>query len=182
MIERIWNQMWELPVREIARRLSNTCRFGGSVKKFYSTAQHSCVTADLTPRSVYGVKSELWALLHDAPEAVLFDAIRPIKPLLWIKNDSGDLERLDDVEVELLRIVAERFELPWPVPAEVWEADDVAADWELRDVALPGLDPARERSLTRFPLSKEFAILPLSSLEALELFCRRFEELSRLAA
>lgn len=63
-----------LRIDDIINSLSNICRFGGHVIKFYSVAQHSCLVASLAPSEI---KRE--ALLHDAIEAYLGDIIKPLK-------------------------------------------------------------------------------------------------------
>jgi hypothetical protein len=64
----------DIDIRDIARALSFTCRFGGHVKWFYSVADHSILVTELLP-----LKLKLWGLLHDASEAYLSDMVRPLK-------------------------------------------------------------------------------------------------------
>lgn len=54
------------------------------------------------------------ALLHDATEAYLPDVISPLKPLLL---------GFTEMEQRLGKVIAEKFGLPWPEPAEVKDAD-----------------------------------------------------------
>lgn len=74
---------------DIAHALSQTCRYGGHTRKFYSVAEHSVHMANH-----FHVRGEstlaLWALLHDAAEAYFADIIRPVKPAL------PDLRRIED--------------------------------------------------------------------------------------
>lgn len=63
----------------ISRVLSNSCRFGGHIRQFYSTAQHSVLVAYLSPRDLPAQK---YALLHDADEAFgLPDMLTMLKPV-----------------------------------------------------------------------------------------------------
>lgn len=63
----------------IATVLSNSCRFGGHIEGFYSTAQHSVLVAFLAPRDA---GAQRYALLHDADEAFgLPDMLTMLKPV-----------------------------------------------------------------------------------------------------
>jgi 5'-deoxynucleotidase YfbR-like HD superfamily hydrolase len=100
----------DLNLADIAHALSNICRYGGHCKNFYSVAEH-CV---LMSEKVTG-RNKLWALLHDATEAYLMDLPRPIKPYL-----PGYAE----YETKLMKCIAERYGLPYEMPAEVKDADN----------------------------------------------------------
>lgn len=77
----------DIKIEEIANALSNTCRYGGRVKKYYSVAEHSVLMTKAilkeldTMFSMAPLKEEiaLVALLHDAEEAFLGDIVSPIK-------------------------------------------------------------------------------------------------------
>lgn len=64
-------------ILDIARGLSNVCRFSGQCRTFYSVAQHSVRVANCLPKQM-----RTWGLLHDASEAYLADMPRPVKALL----------------------------------------------------------------------------------------------------
>lgn len=74
----------DILIEDIARGLSNTCRFTGQIPNggFYSVAQHShgvvsrAVGAGVTNHDILG------ALLHDASEAYICDLPTPVKLLL----------------------------------------------------------------------------------------------------
>ncbi len=66
-----------ISLEDIARGLSNICRFGGQRKQFYSVAHHSMLVAVLAPNEL-----RLYALLHDASEAYLGDVVKPLKHIL----------------------------------------------------------------------------------------------------
>ena len=100
----------EVRIADIARSLSMQCRFGGHVPQFYSVAEHSVILS----RRV-SPENRLWALLHDAPEAYGQDTIRPIKRAFPLLNDMED---------NIMRVIARKFGLPPEMPQEVKDADD----------------------------------------------------------
>ena len=100
----------DIDIKDIARALSNLCRFGGHVQEFYSVAQH-CVLASQQAPAEY----KLEALLHDAGEAYLVDMPRPIKKAL------SDYRA---IETNLDRACATRFGYPYPMSDRVREIDN----------------------------------------------------------
>lgn len=84
----------EIVLTDIAQALGNACRFAGHTRKFYSVAEHSILVSriveawvepDRHASDVTAGRAERLidaALFHDAHEAYVWDAPRPIKPLL----------------------------------------------------------------------------------------------------
>lgn len=99
----------EINPLDIAHALSMICRFGGHTCSFYSVAEH-CV---LMSHRV-APEHALWALLHDATEAYMGDMIRPLKRYM---------PEYVTAEERLMRVICDRFQLPYDCPAEVKEAD-----------------------------------------------------------
>jgi hypothetical protein len=66
-----------------------------------------------------------WGLLHDASEAYLVDLPRPVKRFI-----TGYAEAED----RLMRCIAARFGLPWPMPQEVKTADNMILADEMSQI------------------------------------------------
>jgi uncharacterized protein len=101
-------------ITDIARALSNCCRFGGHVRKFYSIAQHSVIVSNLCDP-----EDALEGLLHDASEAYLGDMVRPLKY-------SDSMIAFREAEDIMEGVIAARFNLRHPMPTSVKRADDIA--------------------------------------------------------
>lgn len=69
---------------DIARSLSNQCRFAGHLKpgRWYSVAEHSVNVANWILEKTGKKKLAKAALFHDASETYLVDLPKPIKPYL----------------------------------------------------------------------------------------------------
>lgn len=110
-------------IEDIAHSLANQCRFTGHVSSFYSTAQHSVLVSYLVPD-----EDRLWALLHDGSEAYISDIASPVKR----HPDFGTY--YDIAEERLTRAIAERFQLPYPMPKSIKVADKMMLRAEQRDL------------------------------------------------
>jgi len=69
----------DVRLEDIAQALSNTCRYTGHCKRFYSVAEHSVRVANRVADLGGDFTAERFALLHDASEAYLLDLPRPVK-------------------------------------------------------------------------------------------------------
>ena len=145
-----------IDIVDIAHALSQLCRFNGHCRVFYSVAEH-CVRA----AQIVAPELRLWALLHDAAEAYLADLPRPLK---------HQLAEYQVHEDRLLQCIAQRFDLPWPIPAAVFDADDQMLATEARDLMAP---PAAPWGLTASPLDEK--IVPWTSLKAERAYLEAFE-------
>lgn len=76
----------EILIEDIARVLSNLCRFEGTTSSFYSVAHHSLVVLSIFDELYPGrtASERLQVLLHDACEAFLRDFKSTVKPLLSV--------------------------------------------------------------------------------------------------
>lgn len=116
-------------IEDIAHSLSRQCRFGGYTEGFYSVAQHSIHVSTLCK------EAPLWGLLHDAAEAYIGDICRPWKSLLWFHHDDDDVwgswnGPVRTYESRIQEAIAHRFNLPWPMPECIHEADNEAGKYE----------------------------------------------------
>lgn len=115
-----------IELEDIAHALGRLCRFNGHVDDFYSVAEHSVLVSFLVPEQF-----AVAGLLHDAAEAYLGDVTKPLKDQL------PDYQRIEAI-VE--RVIARRFGLATPMPAEVKRADTLALAIEHREL-MPGPEP-----------------------------------------
>lgn len=100
----------KLIIEDIAHALSNICRFGGHVPKYYSVAEH-CLNA----MAMGAEPLKIDFLMHDCSEAYLHDIMRPVKQLLT------DYKALEDVFMERL---AKKFKFCFPLAREVVAVDN----------------------------------------------------------
>ena len=147
-----------LSIDVISQSLANACRFGGQIRHFYSTAQHSVLVALLAPKDMPAQRA---ALLHDGDETVgLPDMITPVKAVFTgfktAQNRIGDLiarrygfthadhMRIKPADSEALATEKRTFKNPknaayW----ERWSNGQVPADW----LEIVPLDPGPARDL-----------------------------------
>ena len=150
-----------IDINDIAHHLSLNCRFNGAIDEHYSVAQHCCMVAGLVPE-----RDQMWGLLHDASEAYISDIARPIKP---------HLANYKELEEGIMRVIAAKFDLPWPEPNSVRIADAVAYVTERRD--LRKAVPFESWCEKIEPLSVK--IIPMSAMWAEREFLRMYQYLTK---
>lgn len=64
---------------DVAHALSQSCRYGGHTKRFYSVAEHACILADYAQRQGFSPQDQWTILHHDDAEAYICDLPRPVK-------------------------------------------------------------------------------------------------------
>lgn len=99
---------------DIARSLSNLCRFNGQINKHYSVAAHSLAVAKIVNR---GLKKA--AIVHDAAESFTSDIIRPFKQGLTFNGES-----IYDIEARILKKICEKFNVPYNNLRHIVKYDD----------------------------------------------------------
>ena len=119
----------DMDIQAIAHSLSRIPRFGGhALSQSYSVAYHSLRVSELLEKQGASIDVQLWGLLHDAAEHVIGDIPTPLKNTLQIALpisvwQGNELMSITDYEMTILLIVAQRFNLLWPIPREVHAAD-----------------------------------------------------------
>lgn len=112
----------DICIEDIAHALSNQCRFGGHLPKFFSVAQHSILVS-----TIVAPEHRLAALLHDASEAYLIDVPRPVK--LHLSN-------YKDIEDAIMLEIARKFGFKWPLHEEVKKADEIMLQREWDEIMM----------------------------------------------
>lgn len=155
----------EVSIFDVARSLSQMCRFLGHTKEFYSVAQHCVLVSEHVPQ-----EDALWGLLHDASEAYLCDLAAPIK-----RDPEMSIYRI--AEDRLMRAVCQKFGLRPEMPRSVMVADKLMLAREFRDVTtVDDLDWITEECGVA-PCGNP--IVPWPSSLARSRFLARFEELTK---
>lgn len=116
---------YEYDIDEIAVALSNLCRYTGHVNRFYSVAEHSVLVSRLVPDNL-----SLCGLLHDASEAFVGDVSSPLKKLL---------PEYKAIEDRIQTAIASHFNLEYPFPEAIHEADKKMYWQERQEVADNGV-------------------------------------------
>ncbi|EKQ1114474.1 HD family hydrolase [Morganella morganii] len=151
----------QICIEDIARGLSNECRFAGQLESFYSVAQHSVYVSQIVPP-----ECALEALLHDAAEAYIKDIPSPLKAML------PDYKA---VEKRIEAVIREKFGLPPVMTVDVHYADLVMLATEKRDFEI---DPGSHwPMLDSAPPHDDIIIQPLTPPQAYHQFMARFEML-----
>ena len=151
----------DIDIRDIAMGLSREARYNGHTKTkiAYTVAQHSYYASMVVPKQI-----SLWGLLHDAAEAYCKDLTWGIKTLL---------PEYKVIEHKIEKVIAKKYNLSWPPPPEIKEADNRLLSTEQRDLmATP------PRDWQELPKPYTFIIVPWDEHQALAAFLSRFNELT----
>lgn len=148
----------DIHIDDIARNLSNLCRFTGATKRFYSIAEHCCHCADQAPQG-----HEFALLMHDAQEALCADINTILKRLL---------PQYKSMELRIEQLIARKYRLPFPNHPVVKEVDTRMLATEMKQL-LPA-DDWKHLPFAPYKLS-----LPCWAPEqARREFLKRFRQLS----
>lgn len=153
----------DLDIRDIARGLAMTCRYGGQTARgYYSVAEHCVLVSRHVPEHLARE-----GLLHDAAEAYIGDMVRPLK---------YSLPAYRAAEARIMIAVCDRFGLGRDCPAQVKVIDTHILRDE-RDALMSGAPPLPWVSVEDVePLG--VPIVGYSPAEAKRLFLDRWAELT----
>lgn len=162
----------EISIIDIARALSNLCRFTGHTNRYYSVAQHSVLCSQ-----AIAPEFALWGLLHDAAEAYINDISTPLKASLFVHYPPAEnwFESVAKVEARLQDVIGLRFgleALEGEARCAVDEVDAILLATEARDLMPKHRDWPMENRRT-LPERIE----PWPPLQAEREFLLRFQEL-----
>lgn len=108
-----------LCIEDIAHGLSNTCRWNGATKTYFSVAEHCCMMHDMVADEFKAT-----ALFHDCEEAYWGDIIKPLKKLLP-ENIRHKME-------ETRHIIFRAFGVP-EITETIEEVDFELLQWDLEN-------------------------------------------------
>lgn len=125
----------EIDIEVVAHHLATNNRWNGATQHklhrtriTFSVAEHSVYCARYV-RDVLGFPEyELEALLHDGPEYIIGDMIRPLKhsPQIYPVYSA--------VEDKIEQVFAKKWNLLYPLPKEVKMADEAVCEAESRQI------------------------------------------------
>lgn len=164
----------DVHLEDIAHSLAHQCRWNGHCRFFYSVAAHSVACS----QQAATVAVARWALLHDAAEAYLTDVPTPVKRFLCVKTD-GQEHGYGVVEDGLLKLIGQRFDLPWPPPKEVWDIDRRMLVTEALALTNYREQPHWTETETRFKGLESYPVPLIEYMpeEAKRIFLDRFSDL-----
>jgi 5'-deoxynucleotidase YfbR-like HD superfamily hydrolase len=160
----------EIDAYAIAWSLSMQCRFNGHSDLFYSVAEHCLWVSYHVPRRL-----ALEGLMHDAAEAYIGDIVRPMKDLLEMRAPGV----LRDIENTIEIAIARKFNLRWPWPPAVKDADNAAAVTEAHDLMHVATVPQWREVWPGLPPVDGVSIVPMKKRAARNAWILRFNELRK---
>lgn len=156
---------YEFDIEEIATALANICRYTGHVDKYYSVAEHSVLVSRLVPDSL-----AMCGLLHDASEAFVGDVSSPLKKLL------PEYRKIED---SIQEAIAKQFNIQYPFPVEVHEADK-RMYWNERQTVAPG--PRDRLWHQNLRAARKVQAEGMSPAMAKRMFLARYKEIEKASS
>lgn len=120
-------------IRDILHHLPHVNRYVGGTKYPISTGQHTLAFAKAVKRAGLGDMHVRWTLIHDMPEYVINDIVRPFKRAMPL------VEQLDD---RILRVLSDRYGLPEQMPDILHAWDQMMCRNEMDAAGNAGLPDA----------------------------------------
>jgi hypothetical protein len=108
----------DVDIRDIAHHTAMQVRYNGSVRVFYSVAEHMIHVSEAIHHMTGDRMKALQGLLHDANETYTGDMIRPVKNSL--KENFAFWKQMEDNNE---RAICEKFGIPFPLDPIVKECD-----------------------------------------------------------
>ncbi len=165
----------------IAHHLATRARWNGATqhpqypnKIFYSVAEHSVYCALYVEEFLRRPDLALVTLLHDAAEAYNGDLIRPLKYSVEFREPFKKVEAINE------QAVADKFNLPYPMPKEVKIADEAVCSAEFEQI-IPKCDSQNwdEGRLHDDTHVAPFEIAMLDPASARDLFLHHYMRLTQ---
>jgi len=154
----------KIEVEVIATVLGNSCRFGGHVPRFYSTAQHSILVAFLAPRDL---PAQRYALFHDADETLGLPDM-----LTMVKKAFGNFVR---AQAQIASAVEKRLKLDPADHKRIKPADRQALNLEKLQLRKIGSNSFWQSWTGGLHTPEGITIDPLYPDAAQELFWQAYE-------
>jgi len=159
-------------LEDIAHSLSMQCRYNGHCPRFYSVAEHSVLVAEWVERRTSNRRLALEALMHDASEAYLCDVPAPLKPLL---------ANYREIEIQVERLVARRFNLAYPWHELAKEADKRIIVNEYKELFEPTHGPRDWDAFEGVEPLDDCNLVLFNPLEARDAFLETFHRLGAVS-
>lgn len=130
-------------VEEVAHSLSNTCRYNGHCKGYYSVAEHAARCALLAFRLGLSPAVQFAALHHDDDEAYSGDVIRPLKKMLRVVHHEGYIVSFSTLEARIQQHIRSVFNVTWDdeIARQVCDLDNTMLLVEKEFILGPSPEP-----------------------------------------
>lgn len=115
----------DIHIVDIAKALSQICRFNGHCTRFYSVAEHSLSCLGLARHMGLSYSHRYAALMHDAAEAYLSDVVRPVKRFI-----TGYSEYEERLEI----MIADKYKIQAHQEPVIKKIDNIMLATERRDL------------------------------------------------
>jgi len=128
-----WNlSPYIVTVPRIANALARINRYAGHWVQPISVARHCLSLVDTLKKQHCPAGVQLQGLFHDAAEAYTQDIPAPLKDRLHVFDErTNEMTTYRGFEWRLLERIYCQLHIPWPIPLEVWAADDGVYEKEL---------------------------------------------------
>ncbi|TDW20493.1 hypothetical protein EV128_125123 [Rhizobium azibense] len=173
----------EIDIEVVAHHLACNGRWNGATQHkqfrsriFFSVAEHSVYCARYMVEVLHCPQYELEALLHDAPEYLLSDMIRPIK------HDPRVHPVYKPLEDRAEEVIAKRFNLSFPMPKEVKMADEAVCAAESMQIVPKDPNDEWQSKLHDDSKVAPYEIEMMEPFRAKEFFLQAYEDAVRRRA